>query len=677
MPQTVGSSPGAEADAKFRNAVASYMAGDLQSALAALEGNEDAWFARAYPYLHEIRLKLMAGLKEGSPDWLRLKEDDRVASDRFVDVHEDPPLPDTAHHLDHYSDESETHSLGESSDSDDSSFSLWFPRGGRRLDQWSDTGSTTPDGRGRRSATFDDRAVTARLPVGADPAPAAGTIERTPHITLSEDAPLKPGVRFSIRVYLDSSQPLPGEISQSIFATPGSRVEATIVASSHFMLEEQNSTVEFVLRNEDLRTDVGTFVAIVTPSETWTDGIAFVGATFFVDGRPCGKITREVKVSGVAGATAPRTDDVIAVASNGGPVADLTITIIADPANDGRSYYCFVSTPHIERYRKRMMRPWNLQSVTQQMVTGFMDRFTAAGTPREQLISELKGVGVILFEAAPENFRQVFWELIDQKKPLETIAIVSAEPFVPWELMVPCRSSPAYERRLPLGVEFSIGRWTDEKTVAPSRTLNIVDSSVIAPAYSGSMILRNSLPEAQMVVAQYPGEIIRPAPFASVGKELGTVSRSLIHFVCHGKDSPGGIQCIRLDDGEELSSANVLGIDGIGELFAKKRPVVFLNACEVGRTTPSLVGLGGFVASFIKLGATAVIAPLWSVEDAIAHEIAVEFYREIKSDPTRPVSQIFKKIRTRGYDPSSGKDTYVAYCFYGDPGARLVDGETS
>jgi hypothetical protein len=147
--------------------------------------------------------------------------------------------------------------------------------------------------------------------------------------------------------------------------------------------------------------------------------------------------------------------------------------------------------------------------------------------------------------------------------------------------------------------------------------LRIVDSSVIAPAYSGTMVLKNSLPEATMVTDQYPGDIIRPAPFASVGKELGTVSRSLIHFVCHGKDTTAGIQCIRLDDNGELSSANLLGLDGLGELFAKTRPIAFLNACEVGRTTPSLVGLGGFVASFIKLGATVVIAALWSVEDTI------------------------------------------------------------
>ena len=102
-------------------------------------------------------------------------------------------------------------------------------------------------------------------------------------------------------------------------------------------------------------------------------------------------------------------------------------------------------------------------------------------------------------------------------------------------------------------------------------------------------------------------------------------------------------------------------------IFAKKRPVVFLNACEVGRGAPALVGLGGFVSSFIRLGATAVIAPLWSVDDVAAHAIAEEFYRAVKERPGTPFSRIFSEIRAKAYDRKIAEDTYAAYCFYGDP----------
>jgi CHAT domain-containing protein len=140
-----------------------------------------------------------------------------------------------------------------------------------------------------------------------------------------------------------------------------------------------------------------------------------------------------------------------------------------------------------------------------------------------------------------------------------------------------------------------------------------------------------------------------------------------VHFVCHGKDTAGGSQTIYLEGGEVLSSASILGMLGVRELFSTKRPVVFLNACEVGRGAPALVGVGGFAASFIRMGATAVIAPLWSVDDKAAHAIAEEFYRTVRARPGLPFSRIFAGIRGKAYDRETGQDTYAAYCFYGDP----------
>jgi CHAT domain len=82
--------------------------------------------------------------------------------------------------------------------------------------------------------------------------------------------------------------------------------------------------------------------------------------------------------------------------------------------------------------------------------------------------------------------------------------------------------------------------------------------------------------------------------------------------------------------------------------------------------------LGGFAATFIALGASAVIAPLWSVDDEIARDIAAEFYGTIKNEPATPFSEIFGRIRRKAYDRRYGKDTYAAYCFFGDPLATAI-----
>jgi hypothetical protein len=673
----------ATTESRFSEAVSTFRSGDFQSALAMFAPFvvADDWFVRAYPYLHELRLHLVTSLPSNQA--AKIREADSAALLRFNALQKDPPIPvvpeeDAVRGARPYDSGFDPHSGELEIDLDTDSIDWLSPRrgvpdggAGRRggdfhnfEERRGDVGGTNPrSARRGEPTTIQEAGPTTPQPVV--------TVKRTPHIGVDRDLPLQPGTEFNINVYLDSSAPLAGETSRTVEAAAGSTVLATIFTSSHFRLKGATN-VTFVLRQEDLRIALPPIEAIVEPLESWTDGIAFIGVNFFVDARSVGQVTRTIEVTGRTTPETPPANNTVAVPSNGAPLADLTVTITADPSRDGRSFWCFVSTPHLDKYREPITGTWNLQSTTQQLVSGFMARFTAAGTPRTQLIAELKGVGTILFDSSPEVFREVFWALIDANKPLKTIAIVSAEPFIPWELMIPYRSVPSYARRLPLGVEFEIGRWTDEKTVAPAWSLRITDSSIIAPAYTGTMILKNSLNEANMVAEQYPGDIIRPASFESVGKELGTVARSLIHFICHGKDTAAGIQCIRLDNNEELSSSNILGIDGLGELFARTRPVVFLNACEIGRTVPSLVGLGGFVASFIKLGAIAVIAPLWSVEDTIAHEIATLFYQEIKQNPGQTVAQIFKKVRAKGYDPASGRDTYVAYCFYGDPSAKVA-----
>ena len=82
------------------------------------------------------------------------------------------------------------------------------------------------------------------------------------------------------------------------------------------------------------------------------------------------------------------------------------------------------------------------------------------------------------------------------------------------------------------------------------------------------------------------------------------------------------------------------------------------------------MGAGGFAEVFMALGASGVIAPLWSVRDSIAHEIAQKFYERIKKEPNTPFAEILADLRKQSYAEGGGEDTYAAYCFYGDPLAR-------
>jgi hypothetical protein len=495
-------------------------------------------------------------------------------------------------------------------------------------------------------------------------------VERTPHIDVLADGALEPGSEFKIRVYLDKLPARPGEVGKNVVGPEGTRIEMTLMPSSHFLVVGAD-TASFVMESVRGEISLPPFDLVVRPEEKWQGDVAGIIAVFFIDGRPCGKVSRQLKLRGDSTAPAPSPSRMVVV-PNGTRPADLTVTIVADVINNGRQFQCTVTTPHLAEYREAKAEAWNLNDTTGAVVRGFMNRFTSSKTGADQLVAELTGAGKMLFNASPKLFQRAFWAMKDAGTPLRTIAVVSEEPYFPWELMVPIRKSVAGLEELehPLGVLFGVGRWTSPDVISATRTITLTDSFVIAPNYGGRGDLKSAAAEADMVASYFNGELISPATFARIKTRFLGQPKSLIHFVCHGNSGDVETQSLRLEGDESLTSSSLIGITGLSKVLATKHPMVFLNACEVGRGVPSLVGLGGFAPTFIELGASAVIAPLWSVDDEIAHEIAETFYGMIRQDPTMPFSRVFSEIRAKAY--VSGKDTYAAYCFFGDPLASLA-----
>jgi hypothetical protein len=104
------------------------------------------------------------------------------------------------------------------------------------------------------------------------------------------------------------------------------------------------------------------------------------------------------------------------------------------------------------------------------------------------------------------------------------------------------------------------------------------------------------------------------------------------------------------------------------EALGARRTLIFLNACDVARQRPSLIGTDGLASGFAELGAAAVVAPLWTVDDEAAHGVAQRFYDLLKSKRPQSLAAILRKIRQMAYD-GKGSDTHAAYCLFGDPRA--------
>jgi hypothetical protein len=502
-----------------------------------------------------------------------------------------------------------------------------------------------------------------------DPPPTASLVRRTPHLRFDPHPPLQPGASFLVQVYLDTEASQAGEDSQEVVVLAGAQVEVHLVVSSHFLVTSDAMRTITVYGDRE-RSEISPFeLAVKSVDALRMDVPPLITALFFHNGRPSGKVTRVVTIVGLAAAAAPQGRAPRFELQNARR-PDLCITIRAAEANNGRQFECSLSTPLLDAYQAPITTAWNLPGVAEQLVRGYMKAFTTKQPTSGALVAELRGAGIALFEAAPKSFQKLFWELVDADKLPSEICIVSEEPYIPWELMIPRRrcTNGEVETRKPLGVEFPIGRWIPPDFVAGRTRIPLTDSYVIAPKYASTRLaLAFSNAEQELLRENFGAEAISPATFARIAEKFTSSGRSLVHFVCHGKDSGDGRQVLQLENGEELSSSQLMGMDGVERGFAQKRPFVFLNACEVGRGTAALVGLGGFATAFIELGASAVIAPLWSVKDSIAHQVAETFYTSVKSEPGIPFAEIIRRLRAKAYEDTSAEDTYAAYCFYGDP----------
>jgi hypothetical protein len=519
-------------------------------------------------------------------------------------------------------------------------------------------------------------------PAGGTLSPVLPVVRRTPHMDVSQER-LQPGTRFEISVYADRAEPRPHEVSSDILVAAGATVEVHLVVSEHFSVEGPAVTRMTITDAE--RSDAERrFTVMVRPAnQLRVEVVPSLIALFFHNGRPSGNVTRTVEIDGVAHQPLDARPE--RIETDDGAPADLTVIITSAAINDGRQFFCTVRSPLLEKYQTGVTGPWNLPQTAEEIVYSYMERFTADAITSSMLLAELQGAGRQLFDAAPEVFRQALWDFIDAGAGLRTIAIVTQEPYMPWELMIPYRRKGGQlQKRDALGTDFLIGRWLSAAGVSPKPRIPLIDSFVVAPTYAPPLSF--ALAEAAIVVDSFAGEIIAPADFDHITRKLGGQGKTLIHIVCHGEDEEtqadlvrntnpnrrvrNRAQIIRLENGTTLNSTQILGLGDLEAVFQEKRPLVFINACEIGRSTPALVGVGGFAKSFIDLGASAVIAPLWSVKDSFAHEVAKTFYGRLKTEREIPFAEILRDIRRKAYKPGHAEDTYAAYCFYGDPAAR-------
>ncbi|HET6685618.1 MAG TPA: CHAT domain-containing protein, partial [Jiangellaceae bacterium] len=241
-----------------------------------------------------------------------------------------------------------------------------------------------------------------------------------------------------------------------------------------------------------------------------------------------------------------------------------------------------------------------------------------------------------------------------------TILLQSADPYIPWEL---AHVEDPWLGAVPavLGAQAVVGRWALDMSGPPSepaRQVSMRTMNVIRGLYQGVIgfnPLKYAEQEALDLEAAY-GAVIVDAKIESLVACLeGEPPAQVLHFAIHGKFDPTGVQDgLILEDGS-VEPDVIVGFD------LTHQPFVFLNACQVGMAGETLGQYGGMAQAFVEAGASAVIAPLWSVKDDVARDISLRFYEAVFSG-TSPA----EFLRTERARPSES-GTNLAYVLYGHP----------
>ena len=406
-----------------------------------------------------------------------------------------------------------------------------------------------------------------------------------------------------------------------------------------------------------------------------------IRAMYSIDGNPIGLAIRSVAIVRtkelIAAAPTPAPAPGVDLALPSGQVApDLTVRIErAGPGSGGRLLFQMLAAdPSIDTPDAALPVDIGEEPAADlQQISGEMQ--AVEGRPTQ--FAAMRGIALTIADRMPLEFWNVLRAvaaLHPERAP--TILFLSAEPYVPWELAL---VDPPLDATLPpfLSAQATVGRWVlgqRRPPLPPPMTLTVKGLAAVSGIYElpGWQRLLSAEAEAADLVNDHRAAPIDADTAAVLDLLRGKPAADVIHFAVHGtSDAAPDQDGLVLVDGTTLDPLVVLGTPLHG------RPFVFLNACQVAQGDQLLGDQAGLAAAFLSAGASAVIAPLWSIDDELARQIAARFYqRALHGDPP---AEIMRTERAAFLDdPATVSSTYMAYQYFGHPGLRLEvpDGPT-
>ncbi len=264
----------------------------------------------------------------------------------------------------------------------------------------------------------------------------------------------------------------------------------------------------------------------------------------------------------------------------------------------------------------------------------------------------------LFYTLFPPEVRGKLWALKDQ---ITSVLVQSEEPWIPWELCKLCGEENGRVVAGPFFCEaFAITRWMPGLGLKPK--LMLQNMAVVVPSDSG-LPCASSEREYLLSLVQGNRRVTHiPARFLDLYTALASGEYDCWNFTGHGgyRASDPNRSAIYLENRETFKPEQLVGV--VTNLGAS-RPLVFLNACQIGRSGMSLTDIGGWAKQFLFAGAGAFIGPYWSVYDQPACDFAKELYKRLLVGLSigKAVQEARLAIK------ATGDSTWLAYTVFADP----------
>lgn len=420
-----------------------------------------------------------------------------------------------------------------------------------------------------------------------------------------------------------------------------------------------------------------------------------LGCIFVVDGTMHGYASRLVEV-------VPTTEEPEGIEPlPGGPpelglepaslaeAPDLTIVITHCADTGGTMLEWRLYSPHLTPPTGIEAR--DIGTKPEDYVKRIIDMGNVGANDPQGLFAHLIGSGQRLAEHMPADVRATIAEVtacVAGSTP--AVLIATQDPYLPWELAV---LDPDLQFEHPaeppfLGARMAIGRWPLTGRTPPPKpptAVQVKDRAVVSGTYlnvQGIQRLESAEAEATDLLHAWAGaQQIEPVLPVVLDLLRGAPAADLLHFALHGQFSESirnGLVLIKAGPKGQLMPY-YLQPEQVESGRLARAPFVFLNACQVAAGTQVLGNYAGLASAFLKIGAASVVAPLWSIDDTVAHTLALDFYTQALDVPAgeeRPVADILREGRARftpervDADDAMGASTHLAFQFFGHP--RLI-----